>query len=235
MRRRVISTGEDRYRVELPGGEISEFTCLDRKKHSPGREQYLLFWEDTFISDFTTKEDALMFVLRFGYTIADYHLVPSEVLADFGLVYCTGTWVDSWSSIGHREVRPVSSNVAHILRPVHRRICFTDFTPNCHATRNALKNSYFDKKGILNLGTSEERRSKRPEIRANIEIPKLDFEKLEKPKKRFRRISLNWRDRSQFAFGGYGRRKRDEPDLTPDEECVFTLKSGDCAENDPTA
>jgi hypothetical protein len=234
MRRRVIRTGEDRYRVELPGGEISEFTCLERGENSPEREQYLLFWEGVFISDFNIKEDALMFLLRFGYTIADYHLVPSEILADFGLVYCTGMWVDTWTLEGPREVRLVSSNIAHILRPVNRLIRFSDYTPNCHATRNSLKNTYFDEKGILQLTTPEEHRSKRREIVANIEIPKLDFEKLERPRSRFRRVSLSWRDCSQFAFGGFGRRKRDEPDLTPDEECVFTLKSGDCAENDPT-
>ena len=241
MRRRVIRIGDDCYRVELPGGDISKFAYQSReecyvgdKTVDPDLEQHLLFWEDAFMDSFAVKEDVLMFILRFGYSIADYHLIPSEILADFGLVYTTGVWVDSWNLAEWREVRPVSSNVARILRPANRLIHFSDYTPNCHATRNRLTDPYFDEKGILQLEASKEHRTRRREIVADIKIPKLDFEKLEKPKRRIRRISLSWRDRSQFAFGGFGRRESDAPDLTPDEECVFTLKSGNCAENDPT-
>jgi len=242
MRRRVIRTWtsdrEDHYRVELPGGDVSKFTCQKREEIDitnpaiPDREQHLLFWEDTLIDSFAVKEDALLFVLRFGYSTPDYHLIPSEILADFGLVYSTGAWVDSWTLTEHREVRPVSSNVCQILRPPNRLIRFTDYKPHLQAPKTLLKSPYFDEKGILNLESS---RAREHEIAANLEIPKLDFKKLERPKIRIRRIERDWQDWSQFAFGGCGRRRPDEPDLTPDEECVFTLKSGNFAENDPPA
>ena len=106
MKRRVIKISDRRYRVELPGGDVSQFSYREKPRKwitakysyadfEPDEDRYTLSWEGLFLDTFRTEIDALLFIIRFGYSIKDTDLVPSEILADFQLTYEAGDWVDS--------------------------------------------------------------------------------------------------------------------------------------------
>ena len=90
LKRRVVKIGDRRYRVELPGGDVSEFSYRERRRQwdslaqsytdfDPGEKRYLLAWASVFMDSFAKEEDVLLFIIRFGYGISDKHLVPSEI------------------------------------------------------------------------------------------------------------------------------------------------------------
>ena len=70
---------------------------------------------------FVKEEDVLLFIIRFGYGIIDKHLVPSEILADFNLVYEAGDWVDEWYCSDRHEV---IFELKGTWRPIDRKIRF---------------------------------------------------------------------------------------------------------------
>jgi len=230
MKRRIVKVGDRRYRVELPGGDTSEFSYREKARRwdpdqccyvdfESGEDRYILSWEGLFMDSFICEEDALLFVIKFGYSINDKNLVPSEILADFNLVYEGGDWVDEWGCPDEHEVM---FSMGKIQPPAIRNIRFEGYpriTPKIRP-----KVHYYDDDG---WGDAV--------VVAEIEIPKLDFEELEKPKQRRRACASNWSDHSDPGYESWMRHRLDVARKTrrrapADAECVFTLKIGKDAE-----
>jgi len=228
MKRRVVKVGDRRYRVELPGGDLSEFSYREKPRRwdpdqcthldfEPGEDRYLLSWEGLFMDSFPGEIDVLLFIIKFGYGVGDNQLVPSEILTDFNLAYEAGDWVDVWNCPDQHDVVWA---MGEIQKPVIRNIRFEGYpriTPKIKAKVEGWDNDSWDQ---------------RRTVVATIEIPELDFEKLEEPRKRRRECSRAWADRSDPSYESWmywkldAARRRKKRDRTPDAECVFTLKSG---------
>ena len=226
MKRRVVKTGNRRYRVELPGGDLDQFSYREKPRKwdagnychiefKPGEDRYILSWDGVFLDTFLTEVEVLLFIIRFGYSIGSTDLVPSEILTDFQLAYEAGDWVDEWGCLDQHEVVFV---LGEIQRPAQRNIRFEGYpriTPKVEKTR---------------IYSWDDDDWKKPEIAAEIEIPKLNFEELEKPRRRRRTIRRDWSDHSDTAYGGFMVRKGPPAAFRPDVECVFTLEIGKAAE-----
>jgi len=237
MKRRVVKVGDRRYRVELPGGDVSEFSYRESpRRWDPDQcsyvdfeldeDRYTLSWEGIFMDSFPTEADVLLFILRFGYSVDDKFLVPSEVLADVNLAYEAGDWVDEWWCQDKHEV---VFALGEVKRPEDRKIRFEGF-PRITSKRDTwVEGTYFDAKGLPHAYHVLGRGRRFHEVVAEIKIPELDFEELEKPKRRRFEIPRTWADHSECAYGGYSVRRRPEPTFRPDKECVITLKSGKAA------
>lgn len=237
MKRRVVKVGDRRYRVELPGGDMSQFSYREKprrwdpdscvyKDFEPDEDRYILSWEGIFMDTFLTEADVLCFILRFGYSIADDNLIPSEILADVNLVYEAGDWVDEWGCPDQHEV---IFAMGEVQRPPDRNIRFEGYPRITPKRQGWYEGTYIDDDGVSRTYYGPSYRA-REEVVAEIEIPELDFEELEKPAKRRRKVPRDWKDTSECAYGGYGVRRGPMPVQRPDEECVFTLKIGKAAE-----
>lgn len=222
MKRRVVKVGDRRFRAEIPGGDVSEFSYREKaRRWDPDQcsyvdfleneDRYILSWEGIFLDTFRTEVEALLFIIRFGYSIDDRYLIPSEILADFNLVYEAGDWVDEWYCPDRHEV---IFALGEISKPPNRKIRFEGYpriTPH-HAPTYKRSHSW-----------------EKYEVVAEVQIPKLDFDELEKPKQRRRRIERNWSDPSDPSLAGWLKFKMarvTQKDRMADEDCVFTLKSG---------
>lgn len=228
MKRRVLRIGDRRFRIELAGNDVSEFSYREKPRRwdpvrrihvdfEPEEDRYILTWDNMFIESFRREEDVLLFILRFGYDISDRYLVPSEILADFNLVYEAGDWVDEWYCTDRHEVIFTQEP---IHRPFNRNIRFVGYpriTPEAPQKQQSFHRYDWEA-------------TRRREVVAEIEIPELDFAKLERPRIRRRQVPRNWADKSESAWGAFWSRNRIIPIPPPDEECVFTLKSGAEAE-----
>ncbi len=243
MKRRVVKVGDRRYQVTLPGGDVSEFSYKETpRKWNPDlctyvdfesdEDRYVLSWEGLFMDSFPSEEEVLLFIIRFGYSVGDDALVPSELLADFDLVYEAGDWVDEWYCPDQHEV---IFALGEIQKPDDRNIRFEGY-PRITPRREWQEGTYFDETGAVHTYSHTGHYSQESEVVAEIEIPELDFEKLEEPKTRRREISRKWSDTSDPGFEAWmgwkldiARRKR-KRDRLPDAECVFTLQIGKKAE-----
>ncbi len=221
MKRRVIKVGYRRYRVELPGGDRSEFSYREKPRKwdsnllsfvdfEPSEYRFSLWWDGAFMEYLPRELDVLLFIVRFGYGVRDQHLVPSELLADLGLVYQSGSWLDSWGCTGEREV---VFPKGPIKRPLFRNLHLMGYPPIIPVVQ---------KSRIVN-------RPYAPKVRAEVKIPKLDFAKLEKPRRRRRSISWLWADPVEASYGSWQHRGGFYCSQS-DEECVFTLEIGEEAE-----
>lgn len=234
MKRRVIKVGDRRFRVELPGGDVSEFSYREKARHwdpyqgthvdfEAEEDRYLLSWEGLFLDSFRKEEEALLFILRFGYSISDQHLIPSEILADFNLVYEAGDWVDEWRCSDRHEV---VFALGKIQRPVGRKIQFQGY-PRITPKKPKKRPIGFRLSGAEDEGETE--------VVTNVEIPKLDFEELEKPKERYRTIPRTWADLSDPGCESWMRWKLDrlrrlgQGPGPSDADCLFPLESGEAA------
>jgi hypothetical protein len=61
------------------------------------------------------------FIIRFAYDIGEDVLIPSELLADAGLIYATGDWVDEWGC-RDKNNEIIESRIAIIYRPPTRKL-----------------------------------------------------------------------------------------------------------------
>jgi len=228
----------------LPGGDVSEFSYRETpRKWNPdlctyvdfetGEDRYVLSWEGLFMDSFPKEEEVLLFIIRFGYDIQDKQLVPSEILADFNLVYEGGDWVDEWGCPDRHEV---VFAIGQIQRPPQRNIHFGGYPRITPARSGWVEGTYFDDNGVAHTYSHTSHYSREPEVVAEIEIPELDFEKLEEPKKRRREVPRNWADPGDPGYESWSRwkletaRRTVKRDRIPDEECVFTLETGKNAE-----
>ena len=66
MKRRVIKISDRRYRVELPGGDVSQFSYREKPRKwitakysyadfEPDEDRYTLSWEGLFLDTFRTE------------------------------------------------------------------------------------------------------------------------------------------------------------------------------------
>ena len=188
------------------------------------------------MDSFLREVDVLCFIIRFGYGVADNDLVPSEILTDFNLAYEAGDWVDEWSCPDEHDVVFV---MGEIQRPPDRNIRFEGYPRITPKQEGWHEGTYIDKDGVSRIyyerNTNCHARS-RYDVVAEIEIPELDFEKLEEPRKRCRKVPRSWADCSDPGYEVWMRQKlqsarfHERRDRIPDEECVFTLKIGKDAE-----
>jgi hypothetical protein len=130
IKRRLALVGQDRYRATFPKGDQALFTIEEYgvlgsetfQSHPWG-----VSWEGVSLESFAHKEEAVCFVIRFAYGIAPYHLIPSEILADFGLTYESGGWVDGWlhpsGMLGHEVVFKPGG----VERPQDRKIRYQEW------------------------------------------------------------------------------------------------------------
>jgi hypothetical protein len=244
MKRRVVKVGECRYRVELPGGDLSEFSYREKPRKwnpdlcsyvdfEPDEDRYILSWEGLFMDTFLKEQEVLLFIMRFGYSIPDEDLVPSEILTDVNLVYEAGDWVDEW---GCPDQHDVIFAIGDIQRPPERNIRFEGYPRITPKKREGwYEGTWIDKHGVSRSYYGPSYRRRDDEIVAEIKIPELDFEELEKPKRRRRTISRDWGDPSECAYGGWGKLRKPDGEQRPEEECVFTLKIGKAAEKEHQA
>jgi len=183
LKRRLESAGENRYRALLASGETTFFEIRDNNARVSSGQTFTSYpwgvdWEGVSMEAFQRKEEALCFLIRFSYGLANYHLIPSEILADFNLAYKSGRWVDGW---GYNEPllrNEVVFQAGGVKKPENRKIRYQEW-----------------RRGSIN-----------------------DFPEREKKKNRLLRVMESFR-----------RRKAQKPQIRqerPDEECVFTLKSG---------
>jgi hypothetical protein len=231
MKRRVVRIGDRRFKVEIPGGDVSEFsyhekprrwdpdqeTCVD---FGPEEDRFVLRWDGVMVDTFWREEEVLLFILKFGYSIGDKQLVPSEILADFQLVYEGNAWVDEWSC---EDQKQVLSTLSSIIRPADRRIRFEGY-PRITPKQRPI--------GFVRPWEDNDWDYSTSEVVAEIEIPELNFEELEKPRKRRRTIPRNWRDPSDPSlehWNAYKASRQSNRDRYSDAECVFTLEIGEKA------
>ena len=89
MKRRIVKIGDRRYRVELPGGDVSEFSYREKPRRwdpdqcvcvdfEPDEDRYLLSWEGLFMDSFLREVDVLCFIIRFGYGVEGKTRLPPE-------------------------------------------------------------------------------------------------------------------------------------------------------------
>jgi hypothetical protein len=229
MKRRVVRIGDRRFRVELPGGDVSEFSYREKPRRwdpdqcsyidfEPGEDRYVLHWEGMFLDSFEKETDVFLFVLRFGYGISDECLVPSEILADFNLVYEAGDWVDEWNCPDQHEV---IFALGEPKRPENRRIRFEGYPRITKKSAEPIEKTGWD---------NDRDQYYRAPLRVDIEIPVLDFSKLEEPKKRRREVPRSWSDLSNLEYELWVRHRPEKPDPHPEQSGVFSLKSGPEAE-----
>ncbi len=234
MKRRMVKTGDRRYRIELPGGDISEFTYRDLPRpwnqdlycyldFEPGADRYSLAWEGNFVDSFPKEEELLCFLIRFAYTIGEEHLIPSEILSEFWLGYESGYWVDEWGCPDQIQV----IRVRRVSYPALRKLRFT---------KPASQALWGKERRSEDSGGVGWRPFARPKVKKEDLIAELDFTELEKPRKRRVRCSRDWSDWPDLSYEAWMGRKlekaRAKPESEPisDQECVFELKSGPEAE-----
>ncbi len=236
MKRRMIRTGDRRYQIELPGGDVSEFTYRDLPRpwdpdscsyleFETGTNRYSLSWEGNFIDSFPREEEVLCFLIRFAYTIEEDHLIPSEILSEFWLGYENGDWVDEWGCPDCNQVVCVHK----LTFPTKRKLRFTDPAPHALCRTRKGRDSDGRKKDWVDADWEP---VARPRVKKEDLIAELDFAELEKPRKRRVKCSRDWSDWPDLGYEAWMRSKLknarlgQEPDPTSDQGCVFELKSG---------
>lgn len=140
MRRRITWHLDTRTAIALVIGEALPIVFkwrdlprpLDEKKtpqlvfrdFEPGEARVQMLWEGTQCEKFTDEVQLKTYIMRFVYNINIQHLIPSEVLADAGLVYETRDWVDEWYCTDKNSEIVKASGT--ICRPSTRKIRFLE-------------------------------------------------------------------------------------------------------------
>jgi hypothetical protein len=194
-------------------------------RQHPGEEpQWTLEWDGLQVDLFPNEPVLRQYLIRFAYGIENKYLIPSEILADAGLHYTTGDWVDSWVCTDENcEIALVPENVS-LAAPPNRNIRL----PRLPEERPQIRAQFL-----------------RLQRGANGEKPRLKLIQVEgtpaepRERTRFRKIEPSWRDPSSFSgavsFLGiplWGR----SSDRLLDEECVFKFGGAaacECPEEAP--
>ena len=229
MKRRVLRIGDRRFRVELPGGDISEFSYREKAHRwdpdqcsyldfEEDEDRYILSWERLFLDSFQTEIDTLLFLIRFGYSLPDKDLVPSEILLDFNLIYASGRWVDEWCSPAGDEVIYAKDIGAP---PKNRKIRFEGFPTITQEAAEPVERKGWD---------NDRDQYYHAPLRVDIKIPVLDFAALEAPKKRRREIPRSWSDLSNLDYESWSHFRVEKPYPHPEQSGVYSLRSGEEAQ-----
>lgn len=224
MKRRVVRIGDRRFRVELPGGDISEFSYREKARRwdpdqcsyidfEENEDRYTLSWAGLFLDSFPNEVETLLFVIRFGYSLPDKYLVPSEILFDFNLVYEAGDWVDEWLCADKHEV---IFNANCGMPPKNRKIRFEGYPQITKKSEEPVKKGW----------DNDRDQYYHAPLRVDVKIPVLDFAALEAPKKRRRQIPSDWADLSNAEYEIWGSFRSEKADPHPEQSGVFSLKSG---------
>lgn len=228
MKRRVVRIGDRRFQVRLPGGDISEFSYREKPRRwdsaqlqylefEEGEDRYILHWEGLFMDSFEKESEALLFILRFGYSISDKNLIPSEILADFNLAYDDNSWVDEWGCQGEKTA---TFCFGDLTRPENRKLLFEGYPQIVTEPEQVRVSSGWD--------NDRDRYFPAP-IQEVLVIPVLDFAALEAPKKRRRVVSRDWEDVTNKEYETWSSWRKEVPDPKPFESGVFSLKTGAAA------
>ena len=155
MKRRVSKRKGNLYRVRTLDGEDCLFEIREKRQtkllgvqaHSFG-DKFKLFWDGMYVEDYPNITDALVNILRYGYSLDPQKAIPSEILADFNLRHGNCNWVDSFQLPEH--VVPdhkIIMQPGKVRRLEPRAIRLEGFAP--HHEREAPKSQFREK--IVNL------------------------------------------------------------------------------------
>lgn len=175
--------------------------------------KWILDWDNLTVDHYDTEAKLKLYIIRFAYGILPEHLIPSEILADAGLYYTTGDWVDEWNCTDKNDEIGVISEETTLNIPSNRRIRV-----------GGTSAQGFTKQLVQFLQLHNGGNGEKPRLKA------VQAERIEAPvalEARFRRIPPDWEDFSAYSRAWiYGKAEKVEP-AASDEECVFRFGQKD--------
>lgn len=157
--------------------------------------EWILSWGGMAVSTHLTENDVLINLIRMAYQIEAGKRIPSEILADAGLEYENGTWIDSWSEFITSEDDEnivTIKDPSKLSPPENRKI---RLEPYVHIPREAV---HFSSSKAIQSRVLQARSYPNKITHLHLE------EEPETPKERirFRDIGPEWEDPSPWYKGG---------------------------------
>lgn len=126
--KRKVRWGEKAAHIDFGDGDAQKLEWVSSRwvRQENGQtlegENFALRWDGLFVEEFSSELEIKLYLIRLGYGIEIQYLIPSELLADAGLRYMTGDWVDEFTCTDKNdEIGELQEN--HLLSvPKDRRI-----------------------------------------------------------------------------------------------------------------
>ena len=156
------------------------------------------------------------YIIRFIYGVSDWHLIPSELLYDAGLLYANNEWIDRWAQLGTLELEfrkplPEKPSIRSIRLPglATKRI----IQAPGYRTREKVKEEHRTRPRLLEHFAKKSRPTRDP-----VRLQKGDD------------LSLTPQEEYEVRLGDYCGAGLDVFDPFEDDECFYVLEVGGCDE-----